>query len=124
MGMAWTDQLRIAITPLPTVDTKSFPDDLKQKLDSGDVGIVVFGYPTHSDGQPTRMAKSIDLMCDKLRKTYPHIEVAIIDEAFSSKDARTHLISLGKKKKFRERKGHIDQASAVLMLKEFLDQNT
>ena len=123
VGMAWTDMLRIAITPLPTVETRDFETKIKDVLTDNEVGTIVFGYPLHMDGNLTKVALKVDKICAKLAKSHPDLELAKMDEAFSSKDARIHLINLGKKKTFREKKGNIDQASAVLILKEYLDQN-
>lgn len=120
-GLAMTDPLQISINPLPTCPTADFPDRLVEYLEGGEITEVVAGLPAHSDGTITPIGLKIQKLLTKMETKYPEIIFAMIDESFSSKDARQMLILSGVKKKKRQEKGTVDQMSAVLILRDYLN---
>jgi len=121
-GVAVTDMLQISINPLPTLSTPDLWDFLKEYFKNEEVATLVIGYPTHADGNPTYVAVKIDKFLKKIKKAYPSLEIAKVDEAYTSIEARNNLILMGVKKKKREQKSEIDKASAVLILKSYLNK--
>lgn len=121
VGLAWTDMLQLSINPLPTCATKDFDNILKEKLGSGEVQELVFGLPSHKDGTLTSVGEIVVKKTGLLQKVYPNLIVAMIDESFSSVEARQMLILSGVKKKKRQEKGTVDQMSAVLILRDYLN---
>jgi putative Holliday junction resolvase len=121
VGMAWTDMLRLSINPLPTIAMSDFDTILKEKLSIGEVNEVVFGLPSHKDGTLTSVGEIVVKKTNLLQKKYPNLIVAMIDESFSSVEARQMLILSGVKKKKRQEKGTVDQMSAVLILRDYLN---
>ena len=123
-GLAWTDIFQISITPLATCDTSDFERILHEKLQTKEVGELVFGLPTHMDETLTSVGKKVTIIAKEIEKRYPDIKVILIDEAFTSVDAQRILALSGVKKKKRQEKGTVDQMSAVLILKDYLSSKS
>ncbi len=121
-GVAWTDALQISINPLTTIDTSKFESEIKKLLDTTKVSEVVYGLPCHKDGVLTKVGKKVVEIINKQKGEYPHILFHTIDESFTSQRARQMMLHLGAKKKKREQKSNIDQMSAVIILKDFIDR--
>jgi len=121
-GLAWTDPLQISINPLDTIDTGSFEDWMTKLLsEQSDLSTVVFGLPTHSDGTLTKIGEKVIKYKNTFEAKFSHVTWEVIDESFSSKEARRLMVHLGVKKKKREQKSNLDKMSAVLILKSYLD---
>jgi len=121
-GLAWTDRLQISINPFDTILSDSFELYIKNFLEEHtDVATVVFGMPTHADGTATHIGKKVMDIVAKAKVKYPSVSWEVIDESYTSKDARRMMVHLGIKKKQREKKENIDRMSAVLILKSYLD---
>lgn len=120
-GMAWTDPLRISTNPLDTVSTADFEKILLSYINSGDVSDVVFGLAKHADGNLTKIGSKVIEIIDKLKLRFPAINFHYIDEAFTSQRASQLMVTLGTKKKKRRQKETVDQMSAVLILRDFLE---
>ena len=121
-GMARSDELQISVNPLPTIATNQLDEKLKYFLDKGEITDVVFGYPVHKDGSPTQIGVKVEKLKSQYSKKYPKINFHLIDESFTSVKAKEMMLFLGTKKKKRRDKGSVDQMSAVLILKDFLDR--
>ena len=119
--MAWTDSLRIAITPLPTVATHDFETELIKCIRTDEITEIVFGLPAHKDGNLTNVGIVVKKLVDDLSVKYDKIKFHLVDESFTSFRASRLLVQLGVKKKKRQEKGTLDQMSAVVILKEFLN---
>lgn len=121
-GMAWTDVLQISNNPLETVNTEIFEDVLVEVIETGEVSDVVFGLPSHADGNLTKIGDRVIKIIDGLRQKYPSLQFHTIDEAFTSQRAVQHMLAIGMKKKKRRQKESVDQMSAVLILRDFLNK--
>ncbi len=121
-GMAWTDPLQISTNPLDTVSTDVLEDKIHQLIGMDHVSDIVIGLPTHADGKLTAIGKKVKELSASLKTRYLNIQIHHIDEAFTSKRASQLMVSLGTKKKKRRQKESIDQMSAVIILKDFLDR--
>ncbi len=120
-GLAWTDPLRIAITPLDTIPTENFDDRLKELIETNELGEIVFGLPTHKDGNLTQVGQKVVKLVKVLETNFVDIKFHLVDESYTSIRASRLLVDLGVKKKKRRKKGTVDQMSAVLILKDFLN---
>ena len=121
-GLCVTDMLQISINPLPTVKTDELWRFLKRCLSEEEVETIVIGYPTHSDGTPTKLTEQIDELINRVKSSFQGIDIVKVDESYTSQQARNNLIQMGVKKKARRQKENIDRGSAVLILKSYLDQ--
>ena len=120
-GMALTDVLQISINPLPTVDTLVFEDTLMSLIADNTIETVVFGLSAHADGTLTYIGETVEKLLKKYRIKYPNVEFKTIDESYTSVQAKKLMLELGVKKSARRKKGKVDQMSAVIILKDFLN---
>jgi len=121
-GMAWTDVLQISNNPLETVNTEIFEEVLEEVIESGEVSDVVFGLPAHADGNLTKIGERVLKIIDRFTKKYLNVQFHTIDESFTSQRAVQHMLDMGMKKKKRRQKESVDQMSAVLILRDFLNK--
>ena len=121
-GMAWTDILQISINPLATVDTQEFDQTLTALIADNEVSTVVFGLSVHGDGTLTYVGEKVEKLLTKFQTKFPNIVFTTIDESFTSIRARDLMLDLGVKKSKRRVKEKVDQMSAVIILKDFLNR--
>ncbi len=121
-GFAITDELRIAASPLETVETKKAMDYLVSLIQKKKVVDVVVGKPTQKDGTPSPVEPAIQSFVDILKNKQPQIVVHRIDESYTSKMAAQALVAGGMKKSKRQEKGSLDKVSAAIILQSFLAQ--
>ncbi len=119
-GIAVTDPLRIIATVLETVDTNELIGYLKQYMKQEPVGLILIGYPLNFDDSPTDATPLVDKFIRKFRNVFPDLPVETIDERMTSVMASQAISQMGLKRKDRQRKGLIDEVSAVMMLQEYL----
>lgn len=121
-GMAWTDILQISNNPLETVNTEMFEEALTGFIETGEVSDVVFGLPAHADGNLTKIGDRVIKTIEAFRRKYPTLQFHTIDESFTSQRAVQHMVAIGMKKKKRRQKESVDQMSAILILRDFLNK--
>jgi putative holliday junction resolvase len=119
-GISATDPLQLIVNGLETVETKSLMDYLTNYLSVEKVEKIVFGLPTHKDGNFTYLKRDIDSMVALLEKSFPTIVIDFIDEAFTSVESKAIIFQSGAKKKKRQDKALVDKISAVLILQKYL----
>jgi putative Holliday junction resolvase len=121
VGLAQSDRLRISLNPLPTIPTENFDQYLLSKLSENEISTVVFGLPCHADGTITQVGMEVKKKITWLTDAYPAIAFKLIDEYYSSREAVATMVSMNLNKKKRKEKGNIDQMSAILILKKYLE---
>lgn len=120
-GIAVTDPLRIIATALETVDSTQLIPFLKGYMAREPVDQLVIGMPKRLNNQDTDMTPYVHKLVEKLKKIFPQIPIALIDERFTSSMARQAMIDGGMKKKDRRVKGNVDMISATLILQSYLN---
>src|SRR6478752_388851 len=123
-GIAVTDAMRIIATSLGTVETRNLMDFLKRYFKEETVSLVLIGYPLNLDDSPTHATPLVEGFIKAFKKIFPAMPIETIDERYSSKLASQAISGMGLKKKDRERKGIIDEVSAVMMLQEWMEKNS
>lgn len=121
-GIATTDPMKIIATAVGMIETKDLFAWLKKYFAAEEVERVLVGYPLNIDGTPTHATPLVDAFIKKFTKDFPAIPLEKIDERYSSKFASQAIAGMGLKKKDRERKGLIDEVSAVMLLQEWMGQ--
>ena len=119
-GIAVTDPLQIIVSGLDTVETKQLIPYLKAYIQSEEVEKIVFGLPTHADGNYTYLKEDIDKTTAEVQKLFPHLSVQFQDEYLTSVEAKRAIFQSGAKKKKRRDKQLVDKVSAILILQRFL----
>ena len=120
-GVAITDILKISINPLKVVAPELLLDFVKSYIDKEAVEKLVIGWPRHKDGVETYLTEDIRKFLSNFAKMFPEMEIIKVDEAFSSREAKELIWQSGAKKKKRREKSLVDQMSAVLLIKRYLD---
>jgi putative Holliday junction resolvase len=123
-GIAVTDPLKIIATALTTVLSHELLKFLQDYCQTEEVESFVIGYPVNLKSQPTDGTKLVENFVEKLKTTFPTIPVYLVDERFTSKMAMQSMIASGMSKKNRRIKGNVDKVSAVIILQDFLQQNS
>lgn len=119
-GIAITDELQMIASGLTTVSSKDIFVFLKKYLDKEQVSLILVGEPKTLDNKPSESEKVIAPFVEKLKRTFPKIEIKRIDERFTSKIAFQTMIDSGLKKKQRRNKELIDEISATIILQSYL----
>lgn len=120
-GIAVTDPLQISVHGLQTIETKHLLDFIKQYCAEEPVEKVVFGLPTHKDGNPTHLKIKIDLFINTLLQAIPTMEIDFQDEFLTSSEAKEIIFKSGVPKNKRKDKALIDKVSAILILQRYLN---
>lgn len=119
-GLAVTDPLQIIVNPLKTVKTSSLLSFLKQYLEEEKVEKIVFGMPSHLDGNPTYLVEEINRFANELKSLKPDLLIDFQNENFSSQQAKEIILKSGLTRKQRQDKSRVDKISAVIILQRYL----
>jgi putative Holliday junction resolvase len=122
IGLAVTDPLHIFASPLDTIRTSDFDQFIAEYLKKEAVDAFVIGYPVQMNNEPSESVRYINPFIKKLKKSYPSIEIHLMDERFTSKMAHNTMIEGGLKKKARQDKSLVDKISASIILRSYLDR--
>ena len=120
VGLAVTDYMQVIATKLTTVPAIDVFGFLKDYFSREEVDMIVVGNPKQLDNTPSQSAKAGMTFVDNLSKTFPEMDIYMIDERYTSKIASQTIAKSGLKKKKRQEKGLIDEVSAVLILQDFM----
>ena len=119
-GIAVTDSSKIIASGLTTVHSKDIFDWLEQYMSKEAVELIVIGEPKNLKGEKTDATVHADAFVKNLKKRFPEMKTARIDERFTSKMATRTLLDSGLKKKDRQNKELVDEVSATIMLQDYL----
>lgn len=131
IGVAISDPLGLTARPLKTIKREGCLSSLKSICQEEEVSKIVLGIPysltSESEGneapQPDenthigRAARAMESFSKKLQEA-TGLEVILVDEQFSSKEAEEMLRS--KKLKNADRHSRVDQLSAAIILDRYL----
>ena len=122
VGFAASDELRICAHPLETVHVSQAFDYLKHYIETEKVDVIVIGEPKTLKNTPSDSTRYIEPFVNRVRKSFPDIEIARMDERFTSRIAFQTMIDIGMKKKDRRDKANVDKMSAAIILQSYLEQ--
>lgn len=120
IGFAISDALGISARGLQTLNRRGGMADvqyIQDLVDRHQVGALVMGLPLSMDGQISDQAKQAQAFA-KLLRSHLQLTVHWVDERLSSVQAEKLLRRSNSPTK---EKGHVDQASACIILQQFLD---
>jgi len=75
------------------------------------------------DGSDSQSAPATEKFISLLAQAFPNMAIVRVDERLTSKIATRAMVEMGLKKKDRQKKGNIDQISAVLILQTYMEMN-
>jgi len=120
-GVAVSDPLKLiagGLTTLPSCETIIF---LKQYIAENEVETFVLGDPRQMNYEPSENRERVIKFKEDLHRSFPDIEIQMIDERFTSLLAHQAMIQGGLKKKDRRNKALVDELSATILLQSFLE---
>lgn len=120
-GLAVTDPLRLIASGLTTVATPDLIPYLQEYFKVEEVDLIVLGQPKRHDGSFSDIESEILVFIEKLRLSFPDLDVQRVDERFTSKMAFRAMIDGGLSKKQRQNKAMVDQVSATIILQDYLE---
>ncbi len=124
LGIAVTDPLKIFATALTTIHPKDIVSFLQTYLQSEEVELFVVGEPKQMDGTASQSAQQVKGFASLLKKKFPTIPIAMMDERFTSKMASATIAQSGLKKMARQNKALIDTISATIILQSYLEKTS
>ncbi|HEX7367877.1 MAG TPA: Holliday junction resolvase RuvX [Pelobium sp.] len=122
LGIAVTDPLKIFATALTTIHPKEVITFVKQYLCTNQVETFVVGEPKQMDGSASESAPQIKAFVKLLKKHFPEINVALMDERFTSKMASAVIAQSSLKKTDKQNKALIDSVAATIILQSYLEK--
>lgn len=122
-GIAVTDSLRIIPTGLGTVPTHTLLSFLDDYFSKEVVDKVIIGLPKQMNNQPSESMKYIEIFVKKFKQKFRNIPIEYFDERFTSVIAQRSMLESGLKKKDRQNKALIDEISATIILRDYMDSS-
>jgi putative Holliday junction resolvase len=123
VGIAQTDLLKTIASPVGTFSPEKAFIEIEKIINDVKVEKFVVGWPLSLDGEEGSATQMVQKFIKKLNSTFPNIEVAKVDERYTSNQAVGLMIEAGVPKKKRQEKGRIDRIAAAIILQNYLDTN-
>ena len=119
-GIAVTDPLQIIPNGLATVPTAELFDFLKDYVSREQVERIVIGEPRQMNGEPSENIGRVRQVAARWKKAYPSIPIVFYDERFTSVLAHKAMIESGIGMKARRNKALVDEISATIILRDYM----
>ncbi|GAB5419035.1 MAG: Holliday junction resolvase RuvX [Crocinitomicaceae bacterium] len=120
-GLAISDESRMFAFGLDTVDSKDLMNRLLTLTKEEPVNTLVLGLPKRMNNEDAHITQNVLLLEEALKKQFPLMEVALVDERFTSKMASAAMHTAGASRKQKREKGLVDKVSATIILQSYLD---
>jgi putative holliday junction resolvase len=124
VGLAVSDELEIAASPLVVLDYRALPDLLAQLevvVKRKAVKTIILGLPVNMDGSKGEKAREAENFAEQLRQSLA-IPVILWDERLTTAQAQKALLA-GEVSR-TQRKRLADKIAAALLLQAYLDSQT
>ena len=124
LGVAISDESRVAIRPLPVIERTSWKKLLlaiKGMIEEFDAKALVIGLPLNTDGSESPMSENARGLARNCRLSL-EIPVFLQDERVTSYEARRRLWDQGVK--LSDTRKLVDSEAAGVILADFLDRKT
>jgi putative Holliday junction resolvase len=121
VGVAVSDELQIAVTPLPFIERRSWKDLLRRVaaiIEGYDARGLVIGLPLGLDGNEGDAAQEARRLAENFRRSL-NVPVYLQDERLTTFAADVKLRSEGVRP--GEIENRIDSESAALILRDFIE---
>lgn len=121
-GLALSDPSNILASPFRTLDSKTDgppAQNIARIAVEEEVGLVLVGYPLHSDGSVGAMAAAVDRFIGELTELMPGMRIEKADEGYTSSEAEGLLMQ--RKRSRRGDKKSVDRMAAAILLQDYLN---
>jgi len=122
IGLAWCDELRVTVQPLPSFARRGRQDlslRLRSLVEENDIREVVVGIPLNMDGSTGDAVRRVERFMDWLREQL-RLPLHGIDERLSTVEASEvwRGMSARQQQKYRT----VDSLAAAFILKRYLEE--
>lgn len=121
IGLARTDLLKTVANPIGTYHVDDVFDALKKQLENENVEKIVVGWPLTPEGDEGRAIKMVEEFLIKLEANFPDMEIAKIDERYTTKEAVRAMVEAGVPKMKRRESDRVNQAAAAIILQKYIE---
>jgi len=123
IGLAVCDPLGITVSGLDTVrvsgTTEAAAAAVAAVLKEREVARVIVGLPLHADGRESEMSREAKAFGLALARALD-LEVTFVDETLTSWEAEESLKAAGRRLESARKRGEVDRAAAVALLRGYL----
>lgn len=127
IGIAATDAAGILAHPVETIQMKTVDpiERIAEIVAERQVKQLVLGLPIRLDGNEGPAAIKVRKFGKKIRARLPNLPMHFCDESFTTVAAydKLHEAGFSKKRKAKQQRAIIDQAAAVEILNNWLNQH-
>ncbi len=121
-GIAETDTLQMMAFGLTAIETSQLISFTEKYIQQENPEKMIIGLPLNLQGNLNEIETEIQKFIHTIQNKFPNLQIIRVDERFTSKLATKSLVEMGKKKKQRQDKYLIDEVSATLILRTYLEQ--
>jgi putative pre-16S rRNA nuclease len=121
IGLALSDPTATIASPLQVIKHNTRLMDAAQVANlasENNVGLIIVGQSFDEQGNPNLAGRRAANFAEIL-KEQTGIPIELVDESFSTSDARATVVEMGVSR--RKRKGHHDALAAVMILKSYIE---
>lgn len=120
-GLAVTDPLQMFAQPMDTIPTGEIISFIENYSKKEKLSEIVVGYPLTLKNELNEIWNFIEIKIREIQSQFPHIEVFVLDERFTSSIAQHAIAVSGLGKEKRKDKNLIDKISAAVLLNNYLE---
>ena len=120
-GIAVSDPLQLIANGLTTVPTHQLLTYILDYVAHEQVERILVGLPKQINNEASESMKYIEPFVRSLKKKLPEMPVEYVDERFTSVLAHHAMLEGGLKKKDRQDKALVDEISATIILRDYLE---
>jgi len=121
IGLARTDLLKTVANPIGTYYVDDVFEALEEQVENENVEKIVVGWPLTPEGDEGRAIKMVEEFLTKLEAQFPDIEIAKIDERYTTKEAVRAMVEAGVPKMKRRESDRVNQAAAAIILQKYIE---
>ncbi len=119
IGLAISDELGITTKPLPVIENnENVIKKIADIVNKEKVGLIIIGFPVWDKISP--IVEEIKDFVKKIRRDIK-LNIELVNEFYSTKEAIEKLHSIGKK--YKQVKHKIDSYSACILLERYLEKH-
>ena len=120
-GIAVSDPLQLIANGLTTVPTHQLLTYILDYVAHEHVERILVGLPKQMNNEASESMKYIEPFVRSLKKKLPEMPIEYVDERFTSVLAHHAMLEGGLKKKDRRDKALVDEISATIILRDYLE---
>lgn len=120
-GIAVSDPLQLIANGLTTVPTHQLLIYILDYVAHEHVERILVGLPKQMNNEASESMKYIEPFVRSLKKKLPEMPIEYVDERFTSVLAHHAMLEGGLKKKDRRDKALVDEISATIILRDYLE---